>query len=88
MNEEEHQTYQQLPETFTVYRGVTPGHNPSGLSWTTSLEKAKWFANRFGEGYIRQGTANKSDVLAYFSGRGSEEEIVISPKSLQDLITL
>lgn len=84
MNPEEYQKYLELPDIFTVYRGVTPGHNPNGLSWTHNLDKAKWFANRFGKGYIRTGTVKKENVLAYFSRRG-EEEIVVSPKNLTHL---
>lgn len=84
MNPEEYLKYLELPDVFTVYRGVTPGHNPNGLSWTHNLDKAKWFANRFGKGYIRTGTAKKEDILAYFSRRG-EEEIVVSPKNLISL---
>ena len=84
MNPEEYQKYLELPDIFTVYRGVTPGHNPNGLSWTHNLDKAKWFANRFGKGYIRTGIVKKENVLAYFSRRG-EEEIVVSPKNLISL---
>lgn len=84
MNLEEYQKYLELPDAFTVYRGVTPGHNPNGLSWTCNPDKANWFANRFGKGYIRTGTAKKENVLAYFSRRG-EEEIVISPNDLTNL---
>ena len=76
MDEDEYEIYESLPETFTVYRGVTPGRNPDGMSWTREYDKAEWFSNRFGEGYILEGTANKKDVLAFFSRRG-EEEIVI-----------
>lgn len=84
MNDSEYQAYQNLPDILTVYRGVTPGHNPDGLSWTSDIEKAQWFANRFGSGYLLKGTARKKDVLAYF-GRRREEEVVISPKKLSNI---
>lgn len=83
MNNDEYEVYSELPETFTVYRGVTPGHNPDGMSWTRERDKAEWFANRFGEGYILKGTAKKEDVLAFFSRR-SEEEIVIEAKNVKN----
>lgn len=83
MNNDEYEVYSELPETFTVYRGVTPGHNPDGMSWTRERDKAEWFANRFGEGYILKGTAKKEDVLAFFSRRG-EEEVVIEAKNVKN----
>ena len=86
MTEEDYQVYEQLPETFTIYRGVAVGRNPKGLSWTQNLEKAKWFAHRYDKkykkGYIQMGTAKKEDVLAYFNTR-NEDEIVYNGKRLQ-----
>lgn len=87
MDTDEFKYFLNLPDTFIVYRGVTPGHNPNGLSWTQDLDKAKWFSNRFGNGYVREGLANKEDVLAYFNRR-DEEEIIISPETLQNKIIL
>lgn len=91
MTEEEYEIYNNLPETFTVYRGVAKGRNPKGMSWTRNLEVAKWFANRFNygnkTGYIQQATANKKDVLAYFNRR-DEDEIVINIKSLNNICIL
>lgn len=83
MHEDEYEIYESLPETFTVYRGVKPGRNPDGMSWTREYDKAEWFANRFGEGYILEGIANKKDVLAFFSRRG-EEEVVIEAKKVEN----
>ena len=68
---------------FTVYRGVTPGRNPDGMSWTRDLSKADWFSRRFGDGYVLEGIANKKDVLAFFSRRG-EEEVVIEAKKVKN----
>jgi hypothetical protein len=86
MSEEDYQVYEQLPETFTIYRGVAVGRNPKGLSWTKNLETAKWFAHRFDredkKGYIQMGIAKKEDVLAYFNTR-NEDEIVYNSKRLQ-----
>ena len=80
---DEYKTYKDLPETFTVYRGVTPGRNPDGMSWTRDLSKADWFSRRFGDGYVLEGIANKKDVLAFFSRRG-EEEVVIEAKKVKN----
>ena len=82
MYDDEYKTYKDLPETFTVYRGVTPGRNPDGMSWTRDLSKADWFSRRFGDGYVLEGIANKKDVLAFFSRRG-EEEVVIEAKKVK-----
>lgn len=80
MHDEEYEVYKNLPETFTVYRGVAPGRNPNGMSWTREYDKAKWFSNRFGEGYVLEGTAHKEDVLAFFSRRGEEEVVMKAAK--------
>lgn len=83
MYDDEYKTYKDLPETFTVYRGVTPGRNSDGMSWTRDLSKADWFSRRFGDGYVLEGIANKKDVLAFFSRRG-EEEVVIEAKKVKN----
>lgn len=83
MYDDEYKTYKDLPETFTVYRGVTPGRNPDGMSWTRDLSKADWFSRRFGDGYVLEGIANKKDVLAFFSRR-VEEEVVIEAKKVKN----
>lgn len=80
MYDDEYKTYKDLPETFTVYRGVTSERNPDGMSWTRDLSKADWFSRRFGEGYILEGTANKKDVFAFFSRRGEEEVVIEAGK--------
>lgn len=79
MNEEEYKFFSELPKEITVYRGVGKERNPKGLSYTLDRDKAQWFADRFykGQGYIIEKTANKKDVLAYFSRRG-ESEIVLN----------
>ena len=50
------------------------------MSWTREFDKAKWFSNRFGEGYVLEGTAHKEDVLAFFSRRGEEEVVMEAAK--------
>ena len=80
MTPEDYEVYENLPEQFTVYRGVAVGRAHNGLSWTRNKEKAIWFANRFNtkskRGYLLTTVVNKSDVLAYFNTRGEEEILV------------
>lgn len=83
MDKEEYAVYDALPESFTVYRGVTHGRNPKGMPWTRDLKKAEWFSGRFGKGYVLKGIAKKADVLAFF-GRRNEEEIVIESKNVKN----
>jgi hypothetical protein len=70
-----------MPQIITVYRGVNgrgiSKNKKPGMSWTTDKEKAEWFANRWQQfpRKVIEGTVNKSDVHAYFAGRG-ESEIV------------
>lgn len=82
MSEDEREAYDALPDTITIYRGCKIGLNEDGLSWTTDLARARWFANRFGgddeyRGAVRTATVKKEDVVALFNGRG-ECEVVIN----------
>ena len=81
MTEEEYMVYSDLPERFTIYRGVGVGRVRDGLSWTRDLSEATWFANRFNNkkehGYILEAEIDKKDVFAYFK---QEKEIVCYPK--------
>lgn len=67
---------------LTVYRGVSFDGKPEGLSWTTDLEKARWFANRFKSDNPKVYKMEidlmdyTDSILAYFSNRG-ESEVVI-----------
>ena len=51
MTEDEIETLRSLPETVSVYRGVTSYNagKVKALSWTLDQKVAQWFANRFGE---------------------------------------
>jgi hypothetical protein len=78
-----------LPKEFKVYRGVAHVEASRGMSWTTNREKALWFARRFEADKNRTPlliTANvhRSDVIAYYLGRG-ENEIVIMPEHVEIL---
>lgn len=80
MNKDELKVFLELPETITVYRGVSKNRNSYGLSYTLDKDKAIWFQNRFADknnkGFLIQKTINKNLVLAYFSRR-DEDEIVV-----------
>ena len=80
-----------LPERVQVYRGVSVGRNPDGLSWTDNPKVAEWFAHRFDKksekGFVRTGFVNKKNILAYFSDR-SEKELVIDCKKIENISVL
>ena len=87
MNEEEFKIFEGLEETMLVYRGVTSHNdrNIKALSWTLDIDKAEWFAKRFGEeGKVYQGIIDKPNVLAYFNHRG-ESEIIVNPYYLRNI---
>ena len=80
----EYVRYNDLPETFVVYRGVAKGRARMGLSWTQNIEKANRYSKRFGDdGYVLKGLAKKINVLAYFNEHG-QDQIVIDPKTLRE----
>jgi hypothetical protein len=68
-------------DSYTLYRGVQGKSSPFGVSWTTSLEVAKHFANRMrGDGTVYTATVKREDVYAriHESGRGEHEMLVLS----------
>ncbi len=80
-----------LPQTLTVYRAAAEGHE-LGLSWTTSFDKAYWFATRVGAlaGHrhkIFELDAPRDWVLAHYHETRGESEYVIDTNglSLEDL---
>ena len=87
MDEDEYLAYQSLPDTVTVYRGVTSlnADNIRALSWTLDYEKAEWFAHRFGEdGTVYEAQIDKEHILALFLSRG-EAEVIVDPRQLRDI---
>ena len=64
---------------LTVFRGGTS----TGLSWTLSLDKAVWFAQRFGNKPLWRATIKPEGVLAVFHERG-ESEVVVNYRMLKD----
>lgn len=78
MSEEDRETFKNLPETITVYRGYVPRKNKGGFSYTLSKEKAEWFAKRFGkDGKVIERTVNKKDIFAYKNDRNEQEIIIL-----------
>ena len=78
MNEEDRRFLKLLPKEIIIYRGYIKNKNKSGYSYTLNKEKAKWFANRFGNnGLVETRTINKSDVFAYTNQRGENEIIIL-----------
>ena len=71
----------------TVYRGIGTESRENGISWTLDKEKATWFARRFSEGYVIQGTVEKKDILAFFNDR-KEKEVISSPRNVKEKVKL
>lgn len=68
-------------ETFTLYRGVAGDgkmRRPSGPSWTSNQEVAKWFALRcyLADPAIYSATVRREDVLFYSNGRGEDDFVL------------
>ena len=85
MSEKDKQVYDDMPDTITIYRGVRDGARVKALSWTTDIDTAIWFAQRWSdEGTVYSAEISKSDVLAYFGGRG-EYEVVVDFRKLNKI---
>lgn len=82
MGQENYEVYENLPDTFVVYRGLQENAQEDGLSWTLSKDVAEWFASRFeNNGEIIEKTVHKAEVIAYFNDR-EEEEIILDIKKV------
>ncbi len=69
------------PGPFTVYRGVAGRgrqRRVRGLSWTSSVHVAAWFARRFGlpDPAVFQLTVDERHILAYVNDRKEQEFLV------------
>ena len=87
MTEDEIETLRSLPETVSVYRGVTSYNagKVKALSWTLDRKVAQWFANRFGEnGTVYEAEISKQHILSLFKGR-NEWEVIVEPDHLLQL---
>ena len=76
---------------MTVYRGTTPAIWRR-MSWTTDLERAKWFADRLGlfgfpDTIIATATIPPRHVLALFNDR-QESEVVVNPYGLPRILSI
>lgn len=76
-----------LPETIVLYRGAHSEHE-RGMSWTTSFERAHWFATRLamfsGPHRIFRMEVPRDMVLAYSHERRGEWEYVIDYSQIED----
>jgi hypothetical protein len=76
---------------FTIYRGVAgrgPARRVGGFSWTGSLDKARWFADRAGQWglydpAVYQLTVDESSILAYVNHRQEDEFIIVPSASMK-----
>lgn len=74
-------------EPVTVYRGCHPERR-FGMSWTTDLERARWFADRDlgrGTGAVYEATVAPGWLLAFIhKNHRGEAEFVVDPVALTD----
>lgn len=84
MESDELERYNKLPDTITLYRGVT-GYNSAmkqAMSWTDDMNQALWFMNRFNSTGKELWTieAPKEAVIACFNG---EREYIVDLKKVK-----
>lgn len=95
MTDEERAVLDGLPDPIHVYRGESVGFRRTynkpldaiqrRMSWTLNRDTAVFFATqRVGKGYVLEGLAPKSQVLAFFNDR-PEQEIVIAYRYVKNI---
>ncbi len=73
------------PGPYLLYRGVSGrgrSRRVKGISWTASLETARWFAKRcsfFDDPAVYQVEVQEHHVLAYLNERKEQEFLVLLP---------
>jgi hypothetical protein len=79
-------TGEKLEGVLSAYRGVAGKRHRRGLSWTLSIDRARWFARRYGHWFgnplVYEATVDASDVLAYIVDR-NEQQMVVNPDKLR-----
>jgi hypothetical protein len=94
MEKQERKFLKNLPDTFTIYRGMTReeyDNGDFGISWTLSQEQGHFFAHTYIRNHatahmpkvVVRATVKKSAVIAYFEG--TEQEIIVIPQKEGDL---
>lgn len=89
MEESEVAFLNRLPDTVTVYRGVTKVNHTrqKAVSWTVDYETAVWFANRYRDYETESGihevwtvTVPKERILASFTedGKDNDGEVIVN----------
>ena len=71
-------------EPLEAYRGTSWGRR-RGMSWTTNLEVARWFAGRYGrDAHVFRAEVPPGAVLALIGMEGgrNEHEVVVDPSLL------
>ena len=81
MSESEYQMFSNLPDGLKIYRGginVAPKKLKYGMSWTTEINQAAWFANRYcskeDKPVVIEATVKKENVFGCFD---YENEVII-----------
>ena len=82
--------YDSLPARVTIYRGTCVEETENrryGISWTTDLKTAEFFAYRFGkEGRcILKAEVLKKDIMAIMTSRNESEVIVLNPRLIEKI---
>lgn len=79
-------------DPFLLYRGVAgrgSARRVRGLSWTSSLDRARFFARRYPQLHdpaVFRVTVSAEQVLAYTNERKEEEFLVLLPKRTRPVL--
>lgn len=83
---EDRDTYENLSETVTIYRGCRNQKGVKGFSWSLSKEVAEMFANRYNTKTpcLYRTEIPKKNIICYRNGR-NEQEIIVDYRKLQNI---
>ena len=86
MDKDDMKVYNNFDDEITIYRGLNAMEkSEEAMSWSLSIDTAKWFATRFNNnGNIYKAKIKKENILAYCNRR-NEKEIIVDYKKIYNI---
>ncbi len=84
---DDYNTFIDLPETLTIYRGTAQGNNANAISWTIDKARAIWFYKKYdSKGTVLEAKIKKEDVICYLDKTAcNEKEVIVDYKKVFDI---
>lgn len=84
---EDYQTFCNLPDILTIYRGTSKGNSSNAISWTIDKDRAIWFYKKYdSKGTVLEAKIKKEDLICYLDQTAcGEKEVIVDYKKIFDI---